>query len=272
MELLISKRLLNQSFPENLVITGEAKEVTTNLINILIQEAEKDFLKDIRPSGNITTYPWNLTIIEHPMVNAYCAPAGSIVVYSGLIDFCVEAAKQKKIDSAAAAICGVLSHEISHGVLRHGIETLSWMPILLIVMLFAQAFFISLGFGMEEVRLLNTVFEDIVQFFLRLPHSRNVESEADLLGAELLERSGLPINDYPKILSLLQTGEAEWFSTHPAPERRSTAIKKHIMDTEDKIRELDDRLANLLEEADRTYAQFSTRPTRSEPTMARLLS
>ena len=227
---MIAKNLLNQDFPKEMVVHGDAEIATKEIVEILVQTAEKEFLQSIRPVGSQTTFPWNVTVVENPMVNAYCAPGGTIVVFSGLIDFCVEAEHQRKIDNAAAAICGVLAHEISHGVLRHGMETMSWMPPLLLLILSIQVFLISIGLGPDETRFLTRIFQEIINFFLQLPHSRSVESEADLLGSELLLKSGFPVEDYPRVLSLLQNGNSEWFSTHPAPERRALAIQKHLQE------------------------------------------
>ena len=274
----MAKNFLNESFPDKLVLDGDddSARATDSLVRILVETAEKEFLQprqgeprhsNSNATAKTTTFPWNVTVVENPTVNAFCAPGGSVVVFSGLIDFCVQLERENKVDSAASAMCGVLAHEISHGVLRHGMETLSWMPPLMIAMVLTQAFFVSMGFGPEEVRLLNSAFQEVVQFFLRLPHSRRVESEADLLGSELLEKAGLPLDDYPRVLSLLQSGHSEWFSTHPAPEKRALAIEMHLRNNKEATTMTSLKTSpwrDVLEDARRRYARFSERPEREK--------
>jgi predicted Zn-dependent protease len=118
MEVFIAKNLLKQDLSQDAVRRPDVIKATDELVNVLVETAEKDFLAPLRKPNAPTTFPWNVTVVDNPTVNAYCAPGGNVVVFSGLIDFCVEAERQGKLDSAAAAICGVLAHEISHGVLR----------------------------------------------------------------------------------------------------------------------------------------------------------
>jgi predicted Zn-dependent protease len=144
-------------------------------------------------------------------------------------------------------------------------ETLSWLPILWIIALIIQAVLISLGLGFDETRILNNVMQDLLNLILRLPHSRAVETEADLVGCELLLRSGLPVEDYPRVLALLQSQGAEWFSTHPAPERRSAAIRQHLLQHHAELSpEPNERfnLIKLVNHSDNIFGNFYERPKR----------
>src|SRR5687768_4335069 len=59
--------------------------------------------------------PWTFHLVDDPALNAFNIPGGHVYVNTGL----VEAAPD------AAAFAGVLGHEISHGVARHGTEQLT---------------------------------------------------------------------------------------------------------------------------------------------------
>jgi predicted Zn-dependent protease len=68
-----------------------------------------------RLTANLKTrYRFKLRVIDHPMVNAFAAPGGYVIVMRGLID------KAESGDEVA----GVLAHEIGHVVERHSTEAL----------------------------------------------------------------------------------------------------------------------------------------------------
>ncbi|KAJ9436485.1 Mitochondrial metalloendopeptidase OMA1 [Diplonema papillatum] len=57
---------------------------------------------------------WTITLVDSPVVNAYCFPGGRVVVHTGLID---------RMDSEEkVALC--VAHEVAHALARHGTEKL----------------------------------------------------------------------------------------------------------------------------------------------------
>ncbi|KAB2875375.1 MAG: M48 family metallopeptidase, partial [Bauldia sp.] len=61
-----------------------------------------------------TRYRFNVVVVDSPLVNAFAAPAGYIVVFRGLIDKA----------SSGEEVAGVLAHEMGHVIERHGTEAL----------------------------------------------------------------------------------------------------------------------------------------------------
>ncbi len=58
---------------------------------------------------------WQFHVVADPEINAFNIPGGHVYVNSGLIARA----------SNASELAGVLAHEITHGVSRHGTEQLS---------------------------------------------------------------------------------------------------------------------------------------------------
>lgn len=61
------------------------------------------------------TFPYQFTVINDTIVNAFCTPGGFIYVYTGLIKF---------LDNEAA-LAGVIGHEIAHAERRHMTQRLT---------------------------------------------------------------------------------------------------------------------------------------------------
>src|SRR5688572_16593624 len=59
--------------------------------------------------------PWEFHIVADPKINAFNIPGGHVYVNSGLV----------AATDNTAELAGVMAHEISHGVSRHGTEQLS---------------------------------------------------------------------------------------------------------------------------------------------------
>lgn len=115
-------------------------------------------------------FNWGLYVIDNPdVVNALCLPTGDIFVYTGLINQC-------KNDDELAFI---LSHEIAHAVLDHGIENLSRSS----VINFLQLFLIAIIWAVVPNDLVSYFMHrtsgTTMQVLLEYPYSRKLETEAD---------------------------------------------------------------------------------------------
>lgn len=115
-------------------------------------------------------FNWGLYVIDNPnIVNALCLPTGDIFVYSGLINQC-------KNENELAFI---LSHEIAHAVLDHGMETLSRLGAVNFLQLFLIAVIWSVIPSDLVSYFMHRVSRSTVRVLLEYPHSRKLETEAD---------------------------------------------------------------------------------------------
>jgi predicted Zn-dependent protease len=152
---------------------------------------------------------WQLSLINSPVLNATCAPGGKITFYTGIID------QLKLSDDEIAAIMG---HEIAHALREHGRERLSQAMAQSAITNIALA--AAGGYG-AQINAANQV----AQYVLVLPNSRQNESEADAIGVELAARAGYnpraAISVWQKMMKATQgKNPPEFLSTHPSGETR----------------------------------------------------
>ena len=153
---------------------------------------------------------WGLQLIDSPLVNATCAPGGRITFYSGIIN------KLNLTDDEIAAIMG---HEIAHAVREHGRERVSQAMAQNVIANVALA---AAGAGSAQSI---DAANQIMQYVLVLPNSRQNETEADAIGLEIAARGGYDpraaITLWEK-MSKESKGKnpPEFLSTHPSNENR----------------------------------------------------
>jgi predicted Zn-dependent protease len=160
--------------------------------------------------------PWKFHLVANPEVNAFNIPGGHVYVHTGLI---AEA-------DDAAEFAGVLAHEISHGVSRHGTEQLS------------RAYGLSILGGIllgENPAAYQQILAQIVAQGSLARFSRSAETEADRLGIRYMYGAGYEprglVEIFQKLLSARQRrpGSVErFFSTHPLTEDRIAEAEREI--------------------------------------------
>ena len=189
---------------KNILITsGPQYERLKTIANRLIPQTAV-FRDDTR------TWGWGLQLIDSPMVNATCAPGGRITFYTGIIN------KLNLTDDEIAAIMG---HEIAHAVREHGREQVSQA---LAQNVFSNVALATAGPGSAKSI---DAANQIMQYVLVLPNSRQNETEADAIGLEIAARGGYDpraaITLWEK-MSKESKGKnpPEFLSTHPSNQNR----------------------------------------------------
>jgi predicted Zn-dependent protease len=61
------------------------------------------------------TFEWDVSVVQERQVNAFCLPAGKIVVFTGILP----------VASTDDQLATVLSHEMSHALAHHGSERIA---------------------------------------------------------------------------------------------------------------------------------------------------
>ena len=186
-----------------LITSGPQYERLKTIANRLIPQTA--VFRDDTHSWN-----WGLQLIDSPPVNATCAPGGRITFYSGIIN------KLNLTDDEIAAIMG---HEIAHAVREHGRERVSQAMAQNVIANVALA---AAGAGSAQSI---DAANQIMQYVLVLPNSRQNETEADAIGIEIAARGGYDpraaITLWEK-MSKESKGKnpPEFLSTHPSNENR----------------------------------------------------
>jgi predicted Zn-dependent protease len=157
--------------------------------------------------------PWKFHIVADDEVNAFNIPGGHVYINRGLI----------RTAGNVAEFTGVLAHEISHGVSRHGTEQLT------------RSYGLSIVAGLvlgENPAIYQQILAQIVGTGTLANFSRNAEREADSLGVTYMARAGYdPIGMatmFEKLLARRQSqpgAVAKFFSTHPLTEDRIRDVR-----------------------------------------------
>ena len=161
-------------------------------------------------------WQWEVNTLTTPEMNAYAMPGGKIMVYSGLVE---------KLQLSDGEIAAVLGHEISHALREHARERVSRAYEQKVALL---GFAVLTGVDPSALDLADAVASVTFQ----LPHSREQEAEADVMGLELMARAGYDpheaISLWKKMMAAAQSSPPQFLSTHPASANRIAELERHI--------------------------------------------
>ena len=149
-------------------------------------------------------------VIASPEVNAFALPGGDLVIYSGLL---LRATRSEHIS-------GVLAHEMTHIIERHGLQRIAQsLGIIATVQFWFGDVTGALALGKE---LLTTAGIN--------SYSRRDEAQADAGAVAILHAAGLDAAALAAFLEIIQQDEqrhiAPWIQNHPALDERIVAIMK----------------------------------------------
>ncbi|HHJ20983.1 MAG TPA: M48 family peptidase, partial [Gammaproteobacteria bacterium] len=128
-------------------------------------------------TGKWAKQDWEVTVFKDDSANAFALPGGKIGVHTGLF----KAAKNQ--DQLAA----VLGHEVGHVLARHGNERVSTN---LVAQTGLQIATVMVGGSAAKKSAVMAALGVGAQVGVLLPFSRKHETEADLIGLDLMARAG----------------------------------------------------------------------------------
>src|SRR5215212_11606871 len=163
-------------------------------------------------------FQYRFRVVNASDINAFALPGGFIYINRGIL----ENAKNE------GEVAGVVAHEIAHSALRHGTHQASKAYA-------AQAGLQILGgllggkVGNNTAQILNTV-GGVGLNALFLKFSRDLETQADIRGAQFLAASGYTPADMVSFFHQLEkvdkAKKTSWLSSHPAPPDRIARLEK----------------------------------------------
>jgi hypothetical protein len=172
---------------------------------------------EIPPEWEQPAFRYSFDVVNLKEINAFALPGGPMFLHRGMI----EAARTE------GEVAGVMAHELSHVVLRHGTVQATK----------GQKFQIGAVAGQILGAIVGGTTGDIIsqgsQFGLGayfLKYSREYEREADLLGAQIMARAGYDPRQMANMFQTIQkqggSRGPEWLSSHPDPGNRYEAINR----------------------------------------------
>ena len=163
-------------------------------------------------------YPWEFHCVNDKEINAFALPGGYVFVNRGAIE----------VSDDEAQLAGVLAHELSHVVLRHGTAEATKAQA-------AQGFVGILGtiLGGNAGGDLLTELGRFSAGSVLLRYSRAAETQADVMGTQVLYDAGYDPRALARFFEKIEAeskgkNPPEFFSDHPNPERRVERVQEEI--------------------------------------------
>jgi hypothetical protein len=148
-------------------------------------------------------------------INAFALPGGPMFVNRGMI----QAAQTE------GEVAGVMAHELSHVILRHGTAQASKATKYEVGTIAGAILGSIIGGGLGQVVAQGTQF-GLGTAFMRF--SRAFEHDADIEGAQIMARAGYDPRDMANMFKTIEkqggSGGPQWMSDHPNPGNRQTYI------------------------------------------------
>jgi Zn-dependent protease with chaperone function len=169
------------------------------------------------PTGGVQ-YPFEFHCVNDKAINAFALPGGYVFINRGAI----ESADNE------AQLAGVMAHELSHVALRHGTNQATKAML-------AQTGLGIFGavFGDSTGGALLTTLGSFTAGGVLLRYSRTAESQADVMGTQVLYDAGYDPRAMAQFFEKLEAetkgkNPPEFFSDHPSPERRVERVDEEV--------------------------------------------
>jgi predicted Zn-dependent protease len=162
-------------------------------------------------------FQYTFEVVNVKEINAFALPGGPMFVNRGMI----EAAHND------GEVAGVMAHELSHVLLRHGTAQASKATKYEVGQIAGAVLGAIVGGGWGQVISQGTQF-GLGTAFLRF--SREFERQADIQGAQIMAAAGYDPNEMANMFKTIQkqggSGGPQWLSDHPDPGDRSAYISR----------------------------------------------
>jgi len=173
------------------------------------------YLKDLLCTLTVYCKDIRVYVLDIPYFNAFMAPNGMMVVWTGLL---LRAENE-------AQLSAVIGHEAGHYIRRHSLK--AWLDAKARTDLMAL---LSIGLAVGGVPGGGSIFNvtQLLQVGIMAKHSRDNEREADEIGLDALIKAGYDPDEAPKvwenIIKEMELGENKkppaFLASHPNPKER----------------------------------------------------
>lgn len=186
------------------------------------------------PTGGVQ-YPFEFHCVNDKAINAFALPGGYVFVNRGAIE----------VADNEAQLAAVMAHELSHVALRHGTNQATKAQ--------AAEGFLGIAssiFGGSTGGALLSELGAFAAGGVLLRYSRSAESQADVMGTQVLYDSGYDPRAMAQFFEKLEAetkgkNPPEFLSDHPNPEHRVERVEEEI-----------DKLGSVPSNAKRDSAEF----------------
>jgi Zn-dependent protease with chaperone function len=185
-------------------------------VNNYVERVGRRLVASIPSQFQHSEFDYYFKVVNARDINAFALPGGPMYVNRGMI----EAARRE------GEMAGVMAHELSHVALRHGTaQATKGQKYGLLAGILGIGGAILGGPAGAAAQIAG---QGVGVYFLKF--SREYETEADILGAQIMARAGYDPRD---LANMFQTIERQgggssggWFSSHPSPTNRYARINQ----------------------------------------------
>jgi Zn-dependent protease with chaperone function len=196
---------VRHSYP--VIQTPEIQRYMTTLGERLVDAAPREL--------NNPAFRYSFTPVNVKEINAFALPGGPMFINRGMIDSA----------HSEGEVVGVMAHELSHVLLRHGTANATKAQGFQLGALAGAIAGAVVGGGLGSVISQGSQF-GLGTWLLR--YSREYEKQADILGAQMMARAGYDPRDLARVFENIEKqaggGSPQWMSDHPNPGNRSEYI------------------------------------------------
>ncbi len=177
-------KLGKQVIEEQLKALRKKKKKVDDDADAKMAEKVRRITREIAAISHYPSFPYEAHYADVNVVNAWAAPGGKVMVYSGLFDPKKGLVKAESDDELAA----VLGHEIAHATARHVTEALSRNLTIFVAGNIALSAISASGTGTVQ-NMFNQVIVEGINLYIPA-YSRGNESEADRIGILYMAKAG----------------------------------------------------------------------------------
>jgi predicted Zn-dependent protease len=169
-------------------------------------------------------FEWRVSVIRDPQVNAFCLPAGKMVVYTGILP----------VAQTEPGLATVLGHEMAHATSHHGAQRLLHTKLANTFLAGAQTSMALSDMDFQKKAAVMGAIGAGAQYGVLLPFSREEETEADVIGLHYMARAGYDpreaITFWQRMEDASKGGRQppEFASTHPSHGTRIERLKEEM--------------------------------------------
>jgi predicted Zn-dependent protease len=163
---------------------------------------------------------WEVVVFDSEQVNAFALPGGKIGVYTGIL----------KVAENQNQLGAIIGHEVGHVIENHSNERMSSSKISQTGMAAVDT-----AMAMGDVANRNLWMSGLglgLQYGVLMPYGRTHESEADIVGQDLMAKSGFDpaaaIDLWQNMAKLSNGSPPEFMSTHPSNKTRIDQLTAHL--------------------------------------------
>ncbi|AXA85002.1 peptidase [Lysobacter oculi] len=180
------------------------------VVNALVRELPADWQQ---------RYRWESAVFVDSNPNAFALPGGKVGLYTGIFG----------VAKTQDQLAGVISHEIGHVIANHHNERITRQLGTQGALQVAGAILgARYGQGIGDAAMQGGSI--LAQTGFLLPGSRTQESEADVVGQQLMARAGFDprqmVNLWQNMIAASGNRQPEWLSTHPDPQSRLSELNQ----------------------------------------------